>query len=62
MSDKKKVQHSGKKVKAVRYDSMNESVATVSKTGEITAVGKGECYIYAIAENGLSDRIKVKVG
>ncbi len=62
LSDKKKVQHSGKKVKAVRYDSMNESVATVSKTGEITAVGKGECYIYAIAENGLSDRIKVKVG
>ena len=52
-----------KKVSAhrkVAWESDNASVATV-KNGKITAVGKGTCYVYAYAQNGVSAKIKVTV-
>ena len=44
-----------------RYMSSNEKVATVSPSGKITAKGKGTCYIYAFAHNGVSKQVKVTV-
>ena len=44
-----------------RYMSTNESVATVSESGEIIAVGKGSCTIQVYSKNGLVDEIKVTV-
>ena len=50
-----------KKHRAVAYESSDTSVATVSSKGVIKAVGKGECEVYAYAQNGVSVKIKVKV-
>ena len=36
--------------KNIRYSSSNESVATISSSGKITAVGRGNCRIYAEAD------------
>ncbi|MBO4863695.1 MAG: Ig-like domain-containing protein, partial [Eubacterium sp.] len=44
----------------VAWESDNVSIATV-KNGKITAVGKGTCYVYAYAQNGVSAKIKVTV-
>ena len=49
------------KIKPVRYRSTDENVAKVSKNGKIYAIGEGDCYIYAISENGLTDKVKVSV-
>ena len=54
----------GKKAKAHRklaYESDNEKVVTVSKSGKITAVGKGTANIYIYASDGTFKKIKVKV-
>ena len=51
----------GKKIKGVRFISTNKDVAKVSSKGKITAVGEGNCFIYAVSENGKIDRIIVKV-
>ena len=45
----------------LRYMSSNKKVATVSKSGKITAKGKGTCTITAFAHNGGSKNIKVTV-
>ena len=45
----------------VAWESDNKAVAKVSKSGKITAVGKGTCYIYAYAQNGVMARVKVTV-
>ncbi|HBZ02953.1 MAG TPA: hypothetical protein DEO83_03980, partial [Lachnospiraceae bacterium] len=45
----------------VAYESSNPIVATVNSKGIIKAVGKGECEVYAYAQNGVSIKIKVKV-
>lgn len=45
----------------LRYKSSNKKVATVSKSGKITAKGSGTCKVYAIATNGVSKKIKVTV-
>ncbi|MCH5252047.1 MAG: Ig-like domain-containing protein [Lachnospiraceae bacterium] len=42
-----------------RYKSTNTSVAKVSKSGKITAVGKGACSVYVFAQNGCAKKIKV---
>lgn len=42
------------------WESSNISVAKVSK-GKITAVGKGTCYVYAYAQNGVFAKVKVTV-
>ena len=52
-----------KKVKIHRklaWESDNIAVATV-KNGKIKAVGKGTCYVYAYAQNGVYAKIKVTV-
>ncbi len=44
-----------------RYATDNKAVATVSKTGQITAAGTGSCIIYVYAKNGRSKQINVTV-
>ena len=50
-----------KKHVAVRYESTNKKIATVSKSGRIKAKKKGSCYVYAYAQNGVYKKIKVTV-
>ena len=45
----------------LRYLTSDSSVATVSKSGKITAKGKGSCVVYVFAHNGVSKSIKVTV-
>ena len=56
--EKDKVLPSHRKIK---YESSNPAVATVSKTGKITAKKKGEATIYVYAQNGAFEPIKVTV-
>ncbi|MBR6223127.1 MAG: Ig-like domain-containing protein [Lachnospiraceae bacterium] len=44
-----------------RYASSNNKVATVDKTGKITAVKKGTCIIYVYSRNGYTKKINVTV-
>ena len=48
-------------VATLRYLTSNKKVATVSKSGKITARGKGSCVIYVFAHNGVSKQVKVTV-
>ena len=60
----KAVKKKGAKVKAhvkLRYESSNASVAVVGKSGKVEARGKGTCFVYAFAQNGVSKKVKVKV-
>ena len=50
-----------KKHVAVRYESTNTNIATVSKKGVVKAKNKGACYVYAYAQNGVCKKIKVVV-
>ena len=50
-----------KRVPTLRYMSSNDMIATVSKSGKITAKAKGTCRIYVFAHNGVSRKIKVTV-
>ncbi|MBR2707522.1 MAG: Ig-like domain-containing protein [Mogibacterium sp.] len=45
----------------LRYLSSDRKVATVSKSGRITAKGTGKCTIYVFAHNGVSKSIRVTV-
>ena len=45
----------------LRYMTSDSKVATVSKSGKITAKGKGTCDVYVFAHNGVSKTIKVTV-
>ena len=49
------------KHRKVAYESDNPKVATVSKSGKVKAVGKGTCYVYAYAQNGVVAKCKVTV-
>ena len=54
----------GKKVKkhrAIRYESSDTKIASVSGSGVITARSKGNCYVYAYAQNGLWKKVRVTV-
>ena len=59
------VKAAGKKMnkasKKVRYLSANPSIAKVSKKGIVTGGRRGTCYVYCVAWNGLSKKIKVRV-
>ena len=59
--DKKKKQLSDSHAPEFRYASSNTKVATVNKSGKITAVKKGTCYIYVYAKNGYAKKVKVTV-
>ena len=54
-----------KKMKAesekLRFYSTDNTVAEVNANGTITAKGAGTCYIYVVAGNGISRKIKVTV-
>ena len=45
----------------LRYISSNKKIATVSKSGKITAKSKGSCKVYAIAVNGARKAVRVTV-
>ena len=45
----------------IRYESSNKAIATVNSMGKITAKAKGSCYVYAYAQNGVYQKIKVTV-
>ena len=45
----------------LRYISSNKKIATVSKSGRITAKSKGSCKVYVIAVNGASKAVSVTV-
>ena len=55
----------GKKLKGhtakIRYISSKLSVASVNQKGKITGKKKGTCYVYAVGQNGVTKKIKVKV-
>ena len=50
-----------KKHRAIAYESSNKKIATVSGKGVIKAVGKGTCYVFAYAQNGVCKKIIVTV-
>ncbi|MCR5544800.1 MAG: chitobiase/beta-hexosaminidase C-terminal domain-containing protein, partial [Eubacterium sp.] len=50
-----------KKHVGLRYESSNVKVAKVTRKGRIKAIGKGTCYIYVYAQNGVASKIKVTV-
>ena len=50
-----------KKHRAVKYESSNPKIATVTKKGVIKGKKKGTCFIYAYAQNGVFAKIKVTV-
>lgn len=45
----------------LRFISSNNNIATVSKSGKITAKSKGSCKVYVIAVNGAKKAVKVTV-
>lgn len=45
----------------LRYMTSNSKIATVNSSGKVTAKGKGTCYIYAFAHNGVSKQVKITV-
>ena len=47
--------------RAVKYESSNKKIATVTSKGKIKGVKKGTCYIYAYAQNGVAKKVKVTV-
>ena len=50
-----------KKHRAVKYETSNKAIATVSSKGKIKGVKKGTAYVYAYAQNGVAKKIKVTV-
>ncbi len=61
---KLKAKQKGKKIRkhrAICFETSNARVATVSKKGVVKAVGKGTCYVYAYAQNGVFKKVKVRV-
>ena len=56
-SKKRKV----KKHVAVRYESTNTNIVTVSKKGVVKAKAKGTCHVYAYAQDGVFKKIKITV-
>ncbi|MDE6434719.1 MAG: InlB B-repeat-containing protein [Lachnospiraceae bacterium] len=50
-----------KKHKAIAYESSDTSVAAVTQKGVVKGKKKGSCYIYVYTQNGMFQKIKVKV-
>ena len=48
-------------VATLRYKTSDSKVATVSKSGKITAKGKGTCIVYVYAHNGVKKAVTVTV-
>ena len=45
----------------ISYESSNPAIAIVNAKGKVKAVGKGSCYIYVYAQNGVSTKVKITV-
>ncbi|MBQ6402121.1 MAG: Ig-like domain-containing protein [Firmicutes bacterium] len=60
--NKKKKLMSKSHALTLRYMTSNSKIASVNSGGKVTAKGKGTCYIYVYAHNGVSKQIKVRVG
>ncbi|HBZ03472.1 MAG TPA: hypothetical protein DEO83_06650, partial [Lachnospiraceae bacterium] len=50
-----------KKHRALSFESSDENVVTVSKSGKAEAIGKGTAYIYVYAQDGVMAKIRIKV-
>ena len=64
LKPKQKAQKKKLKIKNHRklmYESSDESIATVNKSGVIKGVSKGTCEVYVFAQNGVFQKIKVTV-
>lgn len=61
LKDTSKEELSENHTRQFRYATDNQAVATVSKSGQITATGEGSCTIYVYAKNGCSEKINVTV-
>ena len=46
---------------SLRYASSNEKIATVNKSGKVKAKSKGACDIWALAHNGVYEKVRVTV-
>ena len=49
-----------KKHVAVRFETSNAKVATVSAKGVVKGMSPGTCYVYAYAQNGVSAKVEVQ--
>lgn len=61
---KQKAQKKSLKIKnhrALKYESTDPSIATVSSKGVVKGVSKGKCEVYVYAQNGICQKIKVTV-
>jgi hypothetical protein len=61
---KQKAQKKSLKIKnhrALKYESTDHSIATVSSKGVVKGVSKGKCEVYVYAQNGICQKIKVTV-
>ncbi|MCM1158015.1 MAG: Ig-like domain-containing protein [Bacteroidales bacterium] len=59
--DKSKKLFRKKNVGVLRYRTTNKKIAVVTKTGRIKAVGKGRCFVYVTAMNGVNAKVRVRV-
>jgi hypothetical protein len=50
-----------KKHRKISFESTNTGVAKVTKAGKIKGVGKGKCYVWIYAQNGVGKRVRVVV-
>ena len=58
---KQKTEKKYKKHRALKYESTNTDIATVSSSGVIKGVKRGKCEVYVYAQSGLCKKIKVTV-
>ena len=47
--------------RAVSYEVNHKKIATVNKKGLITAKKKGTCILYVYTQNGICQKVKIKV-
>lgn len=50
-----------KEYKKIRFESSNKKIVKVNKEGKITALKKGRAVVYAYAQNGVMNKVKVVV-
>ena len=48
-------------VPLLRFLSSNKKIAAVTSTGKVKGIGKGSCYVYVYAHNGVFKKVKVTV-
>lgn len=61
MIDGKQFYYSNWHIDKIRYVVSNPEVLSVSKKGKITTKKAGKATVYAVAQNGVMNKIKIKV-